>query len=252
MEQNQQLTQLTRAMLAHPAFNSFMQDMSNDPSHLHKFNHQPASAQRSEAYQHQQPQQQDQTQTETTHVGMSMMPENNLDLSMLNLGANHWVGGNFHQPQIFAVHELPQGPSLDELSINRLSGKSDEENYISEAPSSAKLDMPTQVIELPAAASESRHVAETSFDDFDVSDDPCFALYVDSPSMTSPVPPPGNVIEGSQYAAKPLLSNKPPLYSLQVVSLEDDTKAMKKVDRMFASLEPAFHRIAAMTSTLPP
>lgn len=72
-----------------------------------------------EPEQHQQ-QQQFQAQEEI-QVNTVQVPQNSLDLSMLNLGNNHWgqqgnTSYNFQQPQVFAVYELPQGPSMEELA----------------------------------------------------------------------------------------------------------------------------------------
>lgn len=53
------------------------------------------------------------------------MQQDNLDLSMLNLGSAHWNASNafnFQQPSVFAVLEIPQ-PA--EFSTNTLSGKDD-------------------------------------------------------------------------------------------------------------------------------
>ena len=140
-EQIAQLTQLTRSLLSHPAFATFAEDLSNDPTILaqptttsatsstsststakpsqQKSQAKEQQQQSSSASDSQQQQQQLNQQSTTTQ-------RNSLDFSMLNLGSSHWnasgTGYSFQQPAVMAVYELPR---LDVLPARTLSGKDD-------------------------------------------------------------------------------------------------------------------------------
>ena len=203
LEQNRQLTQLCKAMLNHPSFGTFMEEMSNDPSILQAFAPQSSSQSSQQSQQQQQVAQQQQQQQQqppptqasqtqpqhqqNIHVGMTMMPDTNLDFSMLNLGANHW--NNYQQPQIYALFEAPVGPSMEAISAGALPGK-DEKEVDTEDIADDKVTAPAvkELPTLPAASIEPQaEVQENSVED--IKDDPNFALYVDCPSAISSPPP---------------------------------------------------------------
>jgi len=127
-EQIAQLTQLTRSLLAHPAFATFAEDLSNDPSLLASTS---SSSSGSSTPKQTESKQQTQNKTKTQpkqepqqpeQLQVNRMQQDSLDLSMLNLGSAHWNAStafNF-QPSVFAVLELPQ-PA--EFSARTLSGK---------------------------------------------------------------------------------------------------------------------------------
>lgn len=152
-EQIAQLTQLTRSLLAHPAFATFAEDLSNDPSLLAST---ASSTSGSTTPKHtepkqqsqqktQQPQQEQQTQQQPQQLQVNRMQQDSLDLSMLNLGGAHWNAPssfNFQQPSVYAVLELPQ-PA--EFPARSLSGK-EEGDALSQILSPFKL-LPS----LPAA-----------------------------------------------------------------------------------------------------
>lgn len=244
LEQNRQLTQLTKAMLAHPAFNNFMQDMSNDPSFLNSFGTQ--QARRHQQQQQQQPHQQQQQPTvkqepqqapqqprpnDSIQVGMSMVPENNLDLSMLNLGANHWGSGSaFGQTRIYAVYDVPQGPSLDDLLPRSLNPKHEG------SPSAARKEtMPR--IEHPVLPQVTESTASTS-DPVEVEDDVEFPLYSSSPST------PTTALTHAARALELSLSDKPSQFSLQVRPQMSEAEALRSLDQLLAPLEEISERIA--------
>lgn len=116
MEENARFRELTVKLLRHPAFTPFLEDISRDPAlsdSLSKVNNSMNhTAVVNETQQTQQvveaPQQQDLT------VGMTTIPETQLDFSALNLNGNNWGmpnGFGSYEPQVFAVTELPEGPA---------------------------------------------------------------------------------------------------------------------------------------------
>lgn len=252
LEQNRQLTQLCKTMLNHPAFGTFMEEMSNDPSLLNAFAPQQTSSSQSSSQSSQTPEQTQQPrapqhqQQSVTHVGMSMVPETNLDLSMLNLGGNHWGNGSFQQPQIYAVHELPSGPSMQELQSSVLSGKDVQD---SDSIVDAKLDAPTPK-DLPHLP-ETEPSVSAAVDDGDISDikdDPAFALYIDAPAPTES---PQARLTQSLNRLEQSLSDKPSFFSLSVHTDEDEAQNVQAIDRMFAGVEGVMRRIETATHHLP-
>jgi hypothetical protein len=135
-EQIAQLTNLTRSMLAHPAFATFAEDMSNDPNILSSTTSastsntsatststkvkQESSKSSSSKQQTSQPQQQEQQQQKQQAQQQTM--RDSMDFSMHNLGSSHWNNVNFQQPTVMAVYELPS-PVLP--STSALAGKND-------------------------------------------------------------------------------------------------------------------------------
>jgi len=103
---------------------------------------------------------------------MAMIPEQNMDFSMLSLDNESF---NF-QPQVYAVLDTPV-PVLD---VSTLSGKSS--NFVGSTFSSEdeKVEMP--VIERPADKKETIEVVTTAPVDEDFENDPLFALYHDAPT----------------------------------------------------------------------
>jgi len=131
-EQIAQLTQLTRSLLAHPAFATFAEDLSNNPSLLASTTSsssgsstpkQAETKQQTPNKSISQSKEEQQTQQQPQEMQVNRMQQDSLDLSMLNLGSAHWnapTAFNFQQPSVFAVLELPQ-PT--EFSTKILSGK---------------------------------------------------------------------------------------------------------------------------------
>lgn len=100
------------------------------------------------------------SQPEPTQVGMTMVPETQLDFSMLNINNNAnngaaWNGFNGYQPRVFAVTELPEGPA-NPLDISAMSGKGHSTIFAAEDAASAdeevKPDYP--VIERPVQTAQ--------------------------------------------------------------------------------------------------
>ncbi|KAF1364571.1 hypothetical protein EJ07DRAFT_99217 [Lizonia empirigonia] len=185
------------------------------------------------------------SQSENTHVGMTMVPETQLDFSMLNINTNssnsNWNmnnGFNSYQPRVFAVTELPEGP-VNPLDVSAMSGKGHSTIFAVEDEAAAdeevKPDHP--VIERPVQ-SQQPTMAAVEEDDMDSEYD----LYRSSPAPSvAPCAP-----------LETLLSNPEKAHRFTLVVSNEATEALlaERLERKMAAMEPAFQRIAAITSML--
>ena len=260
MDQNHQLTRLTQYVLRHPAFASVLADMSRDPSIIGQVEQAPSSAPirppPTSAPREVQPyitptkQETEPQSNETTQVGLSMVPESNLDFSMLNLGRNHWAnrtGLGFQQPSVFSVMELPAGPAVDHFSSESLSGKGLSNLTCIETES--KMNSP--IIAVPPFQQEiakPQWPAPTPISDIDESD-PCFALYRNLPSSLHS--PSCAVVEAVRMLEMSLCGKSLPQFRMSVTGSDNTMTPIQKIEQMFDSLEPACSRVHAMTLHLP-
>ncbi|TID17768.1 hypothetical protein E2P81_ATG10743 [Venturia nashicola] len=198
MEENARFRTLAEKLLAHAAFRPFLEELSHDPELAHSLsaisnsNHAtptPATQPKKDVASYNQPTQQYQ---QHQHVGMTMIPETQLDFSTLNLGGNQWAMpsngmGQYLQPQVFTV-EVPE--MKEPVDVAALSGKSDDiiEDFTSsssevkpECP--AELELPTISSEQVEAEVEDVKYTECAFDE----NDPAFTLFATSsmPSKTT-------------------------------------------------------------------
>lgn len=245
-QQNTQLTQLTRMLLEHPAFGQVMNDMSHDPSILAPIKQE----QQRQQQQRPQPQQSQQQQNENIYVGMTTVPENPLDFSMLNLGGNNSTARQnfnaFQQQSVFAVHELPQGPSAEELQSSRLSEKPC--SILSDLPELRGLDGKSESalpISTPSAKPQGpvaslEHLDET---------DPALELYINKPTQ-SPVTPTMSVTEAARHLENSLNGKTPVRFKLTIANTDDEATVNEKLDKLFAPAETVFARLQAATSHL--
>ena len=259
LEQNRQLTQLCKAMLNHPSFGTFMEDISSDPSILNTLAPQSTSSannsqrsqqsqQSSNKLEQSQTSQAPPPQQQNIQVGMAMIPESNLDFSMLNLGASHWQGAHYQQPQIFALHEVPSGPSLERLQTRLLSDKvvraPEEADDVGKVTTPTVKNVPVPFITEPEAPSST---AELDLED--IKDDPNFALYVNSAPVNTNSPL-GLTTVLTQLEQS--LSEKSASYfHLHVHSWEDEAQCVRAVDRFFARSEGVLRRIDAAAHHVP-
>jgi hypothetical protein len=192
-------------------------------------------------------QQQFVSQPENTHVGMTLVPETQLDFSMLNINNNssntaNWNmnnGFNNYQPRVFAVTELPEGPA-NPLDISAMSGKGHSTIFAAEDEASvdeeAKSDYP--VIERPVQ-SEQPIMAAIEDDD----EDSEYDLYRSSPAPSA----------APSASHETLFSNPEKVFGrFTLVTSNEATDALLSecLERRIAAMEPAFQRISAITSML--
>lgn len=175
MEENKRLADLTRMLLSSPAFSTFLDDMSSNPREIPvQIKQEPQ-----QPSQQQQPQQIPKdvnpygAQQSQHQIGMAMIPEQNIDFSMLNMDVTY----NFH-PQVFMLN-TPEMPAID-TSI--LSGKTS--NFVEPLLESDDEKMGVSVIERPVEISERVKTVQLSSVDEDFENNPEFALYHSEPTIS--------------------------------------------------------------------
>ncbi|EON69967.1 hypothetical protein W97_09232 [Coniosporium apollinis CBS 100218] len=256
MDENARSRAFIEKILRHPAFHPFLEDLSRDesitkPSAAPAPTPAPARRDSSIYGLAQQPHLQAPSHHQTnSHVGMTLIPETPLDMSLLNLG-NTWTMPNglpftFQQPRVFAVTELPEGPAAP-LDVAALSGKGEaysDEPEAEEAESDLKHDYPV-VNSAPAEVAIELSDANVDEDD----GNPSFALYVNTPAPASTVP--ASATSASEPKAITIESSKSSRFAL-VTSEEDcdDTEQslMERLERMCARIEPVHQRLQNTTS----
>jgi len=174
------------------------------------------------------------------HVGMTMIPEQTMDFSMMDINANQQYS---YQPRVFAVMSLPEEPIIDAAF---LSGKSS--NFVGEPE---HFDSEDDKIEIPIIQRqpELKSEAPTTIitptivdDEFD--NNPEFALFVDSPASE----------ETSEETIFGGISSEKALARIELVDAEKEEAtadaAIRRVQRLAASLEDVFSRLEALTVDL--
>jgi hypothetical protein len=248
MEENKRLSDLTRMLLSSPSFSNFLDHLSTNPSAL------PQGLPAKMEPQQQQQQQQEQRQVPKDpnpfgaqqtqqQIGMAMIPEQNIDFSMLTLDNASY---NF-QPQVFVV-DTPEVPAPIDMSV--LSGKSSliEETFTFEEE---KNELPA--IEHPAKMPQATTVARDLPLDEEFESDPDFALFhTESDSQSEASQPEtddlvcANIFGGVQ--TEKALSR----YELVDATEEEASAAfaMERVLRMSASIESVVSRLEILTRDL--
>ena len=251
-------------LLGSPAFSTFLNELSSNegnapskpsvdvptqPSHA---NHQQT---RPTPNKDANPNQQNlQFQQTNDHIGMALIPESNMNFSVLNSTGNVWAGNmafGFNNAQVFSVMEVPQGPAVDSIDIGLLSGKSSNSvgTFSSDEP---KNEVPViermPVSHEKASVTERRQESQDDDDDveFDESD-PAFALFADSP-------PPAQS-KNNDYKVFGEIELEKALARFELVvdgGSEDhpDAATMARFERLCSSMDEAFMRISSVTSHL--
>lgn len=245
MEENRRQQAFIERLLRHQAFNPFLEDLVKEqqemsaPAPLASMPSSstpvaPAPAPAPAQFQFSQP--------ENTHVGMTMIPETQLDFSMLNINNNNanWNMGNGfngYQPRVFAVTELPEGPA-NPLDISAMSGKGHSAIFAAEdeaAEEEVKADYP--VIECPV---QSEQTVMAAVEEDDAEDDE-YDLYRSSPAPSTAPSAPVELAFTTEKASR---------FTLVVADEASEAMLAEGLEKKIAAMEPAFQRIAAITSTL--
>jgi hypothetical protein len=256
MEENARSRAFIERLLRHQAFTPFLEELSRDESLEAKPTVQalsgsttptPAPVRKdASVYQNQQFGGMSQPQ-----VGMTLVPETPIDMSMLNLNSNSWAMNsgsssfNYQQPQVFAVTELPAGPT-NPLDMDVISGKGYSSIFAAEDDTSheqVKADYPVVERAMP---SEKPASAETEDDE-----DPEFDLYNSAPvsNSTSTVATP--TIEDHESLFGDVNSEKVLAhFQLQLSDEVADELKMARFQRQCARMEVIFERVASLTSHL--
>jgi type II secretory pathway pseudopilin PulG len=249
MEENARSRAFIERLLRHQAFTPFLEELSRDESLQSKA---PMTSMPSTATpvttapapaQFQQQQFNGMSQAENTHVGMTMVPEPQIDFAMLNLNnnnnGNNWGannGFNFQQPVAFAVTELPEGPS-NPLDIEAMSGK----GY--SAILNAEDDSPVEEVKADYPVIERPVQSEPAVADEAEEEDAEYDLYYSSsPSAASSAP-----LEDQEA----LFTNPEKAfahYSLVISDESNEARLAERLERKIAAMSPVMQRIADITS----
>ncbi|KAF2011146.1 hypothetical protein BU24DRAFT_54004 [Aaosphaeria arxii CBS 175.79] len=259
MEENARSRAFIERLLRHQAFTPFLEELSRDESLQAK----PAMTSMSttptptapqprkdmNAYQGQQFS--GLSQPENPQIGMALVPDTQLDMSMLNLnngnsngnsgtwGMNNMNGFNYQQPQVFAVLELPEGPS-NPIDTDALSGKGYSSFLIEEEePSIEEVKPDFPVIERPVQSVQSSPVVDEEEDDE-------FDLYSTPVSTRSTSP-------SEHY--EPLFGDANPEkvfahFELFISNEEDSQLLLDRFEKLCAATSSALQRVDSLTSHL--
>ncbi|RSM10246.1 BZIP-type transcription factor MBZ1 [Fusarium ambrosium] len=241
VEENKRLTDLTRMLLSSSSFSNFLDTLSNNPAAstapTPQLKVEPQQEQRQmpkdiNPYNSQQSQQQ--------QIGMAMIPEQNMDFSMLSLDNAY----NF-QPQVFVV-DTPEVPTLDAAV---LSGKTS--NFVEPAFDSEdeKVDMP--IIERPVEKPQATEPVEAVPVDAEFESDPDFALFHNEPVTVTEQPEELDTEGLSNVDIFGGIESEKVLSRLELVDAsEEETTAaiaMLRVERICASAEAVVSRLELLT-----
>lgn len=238
MDENQRLSDLTRMLLSSPSFSGFLDTLSQNPAALPQPQQQQIEQRQPEPQQVRKDVNPYAAQQQMQHVGMTMIPEQTMDFSMLDINSS----ANYsYQPQVYAVLELPEEPIIN-TSI--LSGKTS--NFIGEHFDSEdeKVELPiierrTEKVESPATLVSSS-VVDEEFDN-----NPEFALFADSPASSE------SSEEDSIFGG---IKSEKALARIELVNASEEEAtaaiALGRVHRLLESLETVSARLEAMTINL--
>ncbi|KAF5598431.1 heterokaryon incompatibility het-6 [Fusarium pseudocircinatum] len=167
VDENKRLTDLTRMLLSSPSFSNFLDNLSSNPTAVQqtpqlKVEPQPEQRQVPKDINPYNAQQSSQHQ-----IGMAMIPEQNMDFSMLTLDGSF----NF-QPQVFVV-DTPELPDAIDASV--LSGKTS--NFAEPIFDSEEEKLEVPAIERPVEKPEVSEPVDAAPIDLEFESDPEFALF---------------------------------------------------------------------------
>jgi hypothetical protein len=262
--ENTRLTDLTRMLLSSAAFSSFLNDLSGTNPMTTLPSTTNAAPAPSSAPQQSRPvrkdpnpyQRQLQTQPHNgTQVGMTLVPDAPLNFSAFSATNNTWndtMDFGFNNTRVFAVTELPQGPAVDSVDVDILSGKSS--SY------SPKEDMPTPE-RMPVVSTETEAVIECEEIELDASN-PAFALFIDyasEPTSSTSKPETSSTTPSeTNYQVFGSIAPEKALARIDLVVNENDSSedgvvssaVMDRFRRLCSEAEAASSRLAAITSHL--
>lgn len=228
-------------LLSSPSFSNFLDNLSANPAALAPQTA-PVKVEQRQEHQRQVPKDVNPhaaaQQLSQQQIGMAMIPEQSVDFSMLGLDNDSF---NF-QPQVFAVLETPEVPTVIDTSI--LSGKAS--NFVGEHFDSddEKIEIPT--IDRPLEKTTAPQAPEVPPVDEEFENDPEFALYHTSPTQSTE--------ESDEVAPASIFGGVEPekilaRYELVDASEEEQSAllAMSRVQRIASSLDIVMARLEKLT-----
>ncbi|KAG9235214.1 putative cyclic AMP-responsive element-binding protein 3-like protein 3 [Amylocarpus encephaloides] len=239
MEENTRLSDLTRMLLSSPSFSGFLDTLSQNPAAAQTA--QQVTQPRVEQAQPQRQVRKDVNpyaaqQQVQQHVGMTLIPEHNMDFSMLDLNTD---GGYSYQPQVFSVLSLPE-PVID---TEMLSGKPSSFSPI--ASDDEKVELP-KVERVPEAVAVEEPIKTVEVVDEEFDADPTFALFASSPDSA-----PAAATEEKEFffdIASIDVFSKPSQYELVAAPIDGSSDAtVKKLERLSARMDLVVDRLQHLT-----
>ena len=266
MSENSRLTDLTRMLLASPAFSTFLNELSNGPAPLESA---PETSQ-TPSLKAEEPQptlrkdvnpnraaHQGQNQQNDAQIGMALIPEHTVDYTAFDSGNTTWADNmdfGLYDAQVYAVTSMPENLVIDEFNPSIFSGKTSS-SFIPSFIGQAKADVP--VIEPMPIAFESAKtdmpVIQTSDKDQANEGDGTYDLYDEMlPTCAAPV-----VVQAENPIPDAVRSRKPvEQIELTVVDRSEpefrevSVATMQRFAKLCASIEEASQRVAAVISHL--
>lgn len=257
-EENSRLTDLTRMLLSSSQFSSFLNDISING--LPPPPQQAPGAQapvQSNAPKDANPNvaNQDVQMQQDPQVGMALVPEQgvgysgNTGLDANSSGWNTGIDMNFTNAQVFAVVDVPEGPSIDTSII---SGKSS--NTVGPCQSDESKEQVPQ-IERPTAEDKTEISVGTPDPEIEIDEsDPAFALFIDQEgtSVTK-----DSTTESTIEPFEDMFGGVVPEKVFSRIDLLVDDGSNKvgvatshRFERLCTSMEASFQRISNVTSHL--
>jgi hypothetical protein len=234
MEENTRLSDLTRMLLSSPSFSGFLDTLSQNPAAAQQVAPAPVQQQQQVERKVRKDVNPYSAQQNMQQIGMTMIPEQHMDFSMLDLNSE-----SFYQPQVFSVLSMPE--TL--IDVETLSGK--KSNFVPMASDVEKVEIPV-IDRAPASPVKAVEVVDDQYDS-----DPAFALFAaSSPAPVTTVTKPQELDISDLIAS---ISVKPVQYELVVLSSTSDDEAeaaMRKVERLAASLDRMTESLQHLTAEL--
>lgn len=268
MAENQRLSDLTRMLLSSSAFSNFLNDLSNNgvPAVTASLTEHSTAAQPTavppkvskDPNPNQFVQKQVEAQTHTSaHVGMTLIPDNALDFSTLELNTptnNGFMAAfdtGYNHAQVFSVMDVPQGPAVDRFDTAVLSGKTSNSVGPYSSSDDCKIQVPT-IERMPSVQEKSEEDQTSTVLSSDVEldeSDPAFALYMDAPP---PAKATHAVLEPlfGEIDAEKVFARIDVVVETEVNDGTISAEAMVRIERMCSKVEAAFQRIGNVTSHL--
>lgn len=228
-------------LLSSSSFSNFLDTLSNNPAastaQTPQLKVEPQQEQRQmpkdiNPYNAQQSQQQ--------QIGMAMIPEQNMDFSMLSLDNAY----NF-QPQVFVV-DTPEVPALDAAVLSGKTSNFIEPTFDSE---DEKVDMP--IIKQPVEKPQVSEPVQAVPIDAEFESDPDFALFHNEPATTTEQPKELDIEGLSSVDIFGGIESDKVLSRLELVDASEEettaTLAMLRVERICASTEAVVSRLELLT-----
>ena len=168
-------------------------------------------------------------QSQQPHVNMAMIPEINIDFSVLEQPTNNWNPIPSNDFQVFSVSAVPEVPVLDLTALS------------SKGSSSLNIEATKEVPQIAEIPSWVKSVSEASVEpSTENSLDKAFDLYHDQPS-TPTIPSSSSTLDSFLATMNP----KPNQSALVLSTTVNESSSLARLKRMCASLDETCEHLAA-------